>query len=552
MANPNVQNNGGPVIGNAQIVPIIWGNSFPYNQGSPLPGQLLSFLQFFVGPGSPMMAMLHEYSANGVQIGPGSVVNNQIITPPGNPPAALSDSQIQSQLQSWIANQNNQTPNFPQPNANTIYVIFLPQAVTVTAFGAQSCSTFGGYHNFNGVTYAVINCCTPPNTPFAAVLNAATLVCSHEIAESITDPLAGSGWLDANTNPRDEIGDICQGIGYPQFNSAPGNAPAGGGKTFQIQAIWSQSQNNCVYGPPAKLAALTLPNVVFGGQQISGSVTLTELVPTLPPGGATVTLTSTDPAVHFNPSSVTITPGNLSATINAVTTAVPNSLVAILKAAVGGQTLQHLLTVLAPDIASFKYTPGAAQGYEYPPNSPAGSLALNVPAPVGGLIVSVVSSEKLLALPIPDELSIAAGAVSPSVNFYLQVNPASANTPVTLTASVADSSVPFTFEVLAGGPPNIVVNSLNISPATVIGGATTWGHFTLLTPVGPGGGSIPVASTDTTVATVQSPLHLGPGATGGSFAIQTKALQQPIHIKHSTIEVGESGSPKFALLTVTS
>lgn len=45
---------------------------------------------------------------------------------------------------------------------------------------------------------------------------------------------------------------------------------------------------------------------------------------------------------------------------------------------------------------------------------------------------------------------------------------------------------------------------------------------------------------------------LAAGATGGSFQIHTKPLQQPIHIQHSTISVGQDGTPAHAFLTITS
>jgi hypothetical protein len=503
------------------------------------------------------MEVLQEYSAQGIQIVPGSVVNNAVITGLGSPPSSLLDSNIQSTLQSWINNQNNQTPNFPQPSANTVYVLFLPQSVSVTIDDipgntGKSCASFGGYHWYSGsITYVVINCCLPPNSSFGSVLAQATAVCSHELAEVITDP-HGTGWLDINTNPRDEIADICQGIGYPQLNSTVGNVPAAGGQTFAIQPIWSRTQNNCVFGPPAKLSAMALPDAVYGGQPVSGSVFLTELAPTLPSAGLVVSLSADNPVVQFNPSSVVISPGTLQASVSAATTAVQNAIVATVKATLGQQTIQQFLTVLPPSITNFWYAPGSAQGYQYPPNSPEGVLTLNTPAPAGGVIASIASSERLLVVPEPDELPIAPGSLSPSANFYLQVNPAGSDTPVTLTANVPGFSAAFTFKVLAGGPPNIVVKSLAINPPSVIGGTTTFGHFTLVSPVGPGGGSIHVASSDTTVATVQATVPLAAGATGGSFAIHTKALQQPIHLKHCTIEAGQQGPPAYALLTVTS
>jgi hypothetical protein len=552
VANPNVKSNGGPVIGNVQLVPIIWGKEWPYTPGSPIPAQVLAFLEFFVGSSSPIMAVLKEYSLSGTPIVPGSVVGNKVITIPTNPPGSILDSQISSNIQSWITNQT-----VPQPTPNTVYVVFLPQACSFTiddipgAIGKKSCVNFGGYHYFTGgFLYVVLSVCLPTNTPFSLVLPQITTFCSHELAEVITDP-RGTGWLDTNTNPRDEIGDICQGAGYPQINSITGTVPAGGGVSYTIQPIWSQSQNNCVFGPAITLAALSLPGVVYGGQPVTGTVTLSDPVPVLPPTGITVNLGSSTPDVAFHPSSVTIPPGALTANISATTTAVSSSVVATVIAQFGQQTLEAFLTVLPASIAVFKYTPAAAVGFQTPPNAPVGNLTLNVPAPAGGLTVSITSGETLLAVPVPDEIPIAAGALSPTTNFYLQVNPVAVNTPVTLTASVAGSTTPFTFEVIAGGPPHIVVKSLTINPPSVTGGATAFGEFVLASPVGSAGGSILVNSSNTNVATVPGTVTLTPGASSGSFPIHTKALQQPTHLAHCTIQV-EQNAPAAALLTVTS
>jgi hypothetical protein len=554
MANPNVQNDGGPVIGSVQVVPVIWGNSWPYGQGSPLPGQLLTFLQFFVGASSPNMQMLHEYSTASTQINPGSVVNGRVITAPGTPPTSLSDAQIQTNLQSWISNQ---TLGFPQPSANTVYMLFLPQSVSVTFQGQTSCTAngFNGYHFSNGnLLYVVIpTCSVPTTTPFSIVLNTLTVVCSHELSEIITDPSGGSGWTDSNTNPRDEIGDICQGTGYPQFQLSPvGTVQTSGGLTFQVQAIWSQTQKNCVFGPPVGFSALDLPTAVFGGQPVSGTLFLSDPVPALPATGATISLSTNNAAATFDSSTVNVLPGTSTAPVTASTVAVAEATVVTAMAKLGAQTVQQSLTVLPPTIATFGYMSASAQGYQYPPNAPQGALTLNVPAPAGGLNVSIVSSEPLLVVPIPDIVPIPAAAVSPGEPFYLQVNPAGVTTPVTLTASVSGSEVSFTFEVLAGGPSNIVVKSLTLSPSTVTGGATSFAHFTLAAAVGPGGGHVTVESSNPTEAPVPATIPLAAGATGGSFQIHTRPLRQPIHIQHSTISVGQDGPPAHAFLTITS
>jgi len=63
-----------------------------------------------------------------------------------------------------------------------------------------------------------------------APLDALTSVCSHELAEAITDPVPGQGWYnDANG----EIGDIC----------AWQNKTLG---AYEVQLLWSNRANGCV------------------------------------------------------------------------------------------------------------------------------------------------------------------------------------------------------------------------------------------------------------------------------------------------------------------
>jgi hypothetical protein len=204
-----------------------------------------------------------------------------------------------------------------------------------------------------------------------------------------------------------------------------------------------------------------------------------------------------------------------------------------------------------PTIQTFRYTPAEAVGYQYPPDAPVGTLTLNQPAPAGGLIIEVTTSNKLLAFPTPEYLSISDGDTSPTDPFYLQVNPAGVTTPVTLTAVLDGASMPFTFTVLAGGPSNIMVRGLTLTQPTVIGGTGLYANFTLASAVGPGGGSIVVESSDP-IASVPGTVPLAAGATGGLFPIQTKPLPRGVTRKSVTISAGKDGAPVHALLTVTS
>src|SRR4029077_19869576 len=140
--------------------------------------------------------------------------------------SSVNDTTIQKELQSAIASNSA----FPQPGANSLYFVFMPEGVKVVQGGAASCQAFCGYHNdVNGqIFYAVMpypGCagCLGPLNQFDAL----TVTSSHELCESITDPIPGQGWYDDNNG---EIGDICAW----QIKQV-GN--------YQVQQEWSNSNN---------------------------------------------------------------------------------------------------------------------------------------------------------------------------------------------------------------------------------------------------------------------------------------------------------------------
>jgi hypothetical protein len=84
-----------------------------------------------------------------------------------------------------------------------------------------------------------------------------TIVASHELAETMTDPEVGIAffidkplaWFDPNRGGAGESGDMCLG----QETSVTG----ADGVTYAVQKNWSNAQGKCVAGPAPKQAALT-------------------------------------------------------------------------------------------------------------------------------------------------------------------------------------------------------------------------------------------------------------------------------------------------------
>ena len=228
-----IVNHGGTVLSAVEVVPIYWGSAWSSPGNSPLTTQLDAFFDFVVA--SPLMDMLAEYGSAAAPIGHGRRIAS--VRLPANEPGAggrIRDSEIQQALRNWIA-----AGTIPAVGVNTLYVVFLPPGiVSIEPSGNVSCANSCGHHgNIGNIYYAVIPYIDCPTCliPGASFFDALTVITSHELCESITDP-ALMTWFDSGSN--DEIGDVC--------NRLP--VRLGG---FLVQLEWSNSQAACVFGPPA-------------------------------------------------------------------------------------------------------------------------------------------------------------------------------------------------------------------------------------------------------------------------------------------------------------
>ena len=224
---PNLVYNGGPLLTAVEVFTIFWGSAWQQSPQSDLIPQINQFFTDILT--SPLIDQLGEYSVQGQTIGYGSLIGTLTLTSQ-DPGATVADADIQQLLQQEIAND----PSIAQPDANTLYFFYLPPGVTVEMDGSASCQAFCGYHDtINGqLFYAVMpypdcsGCIASLSDPFDAL----TGTSSHELCESITDPIPGQGWYD-NTNG--EIGDICAW----QFKQLDG---------YNIQLEWSNQAGSCL------------------------------------------------------------------------------------------------------------------------------------------------------------------------------------------------------------------------------------------------------------------------------------------------------------------
>jgi hypothetical protein len=275
---------GGPVVHSANLVLVQWGPHVRGTYASSTAGDpaFLSYLASQDGTTSDIGGVLAQYmdssGANSQnRFGYGGAF--QISPTVGaDPPAHVEDSAIQSELASDISART-----LPAPADNgmgTIYVVLFPPNDDVCFPGNcayDSASGFCAYHGsfqLNGtqILYAAIPDDGPgtPNYgycgPSSKDLENQTALVSHELAETINDPLVDEapnwapplGWYDPTYNG--EVADKCDA--QPLASDGP----------WMIEPLWSNLDGDCqAYEPAlsAPTASFLAPSSGAAGQQLS-------------------------------------------------------------------------------------------------------------------------------------------------------------------------------------------------------------------------------------------------------------------------------------------
>jgi hypothetical protein len=273
---PQIDYNGGPILQNPRLVTITFVGevhrdgfrSFVHAIATPTNQWWMETAEGFclpdagpcVGPGTVNAPDGEAWLPDGSTLDAGDGFLD-VELPYDFPSDTVTDSQIPTWLGTHIANGD-----FPQPDSQTVYVIFFPQTTTITDQDGPSCITFGAYHNAgmaNGrlTPYAVIPYCDygggdTANYQFTQV------AASHEIVESTTDPFpqppntafyleTNDAWEGALSLGGGECGDMCEGLLNEQW-------PYDG---YTYQRIWS---NQAAAQSMQPCQPSTSPNPYFG------------------------------------------------------------------------------------------------------------------------------------------------------------------------------------------------------------------------------------------------------------------------------------------------
>ena len=218
---------GGPLMTAVEVASVFWGRAWNGPAEQDLAKRLNEFLRFVVA--SAYVDQLAEYDVPEQSIGRGRFAGTATIDDNLASGTSVTDREVQEMLAGQVAGG----AALPASTPNTLYAVFLPPGVTVVSGSDRSCQVFCGYHDRStaGLFYAVL-----PNPDCAGclggleVFQALTSVCSHELAEAITDPIPGQGWYDDASG---EIADIC----------AWQNKTLGG---YTVQKLWSNRAQACV------------------------------------------------------------------------------------------------------------------------------------------------------------------------------------------------------------------------------------------------------------------------------------------------------------------
>jgi len=190
-----------------------------------------------------------------------------------------------------------------------------------------------------------------------------------------------------------------------------------------------------------------------------------------------------------------------------------------------------------PSLSSLSLNPTSVVGG----NSSTGTVTLTAPAPSGGFVVNLSSSNPSVAT-VPSTVTVPAGTTS--ATFTVSTRAVSSATSVTITASAGGVSRTATLTV--NPAPSVTLQSLTISPTSVWGGSTATGTVTLSGPA-PAGGVVVQLRSSSSRASVPSSVTIPAGATSARFTIQTRSA---FSITTVTITATYNGVSRSAQLTV--
>lgn len=236
----SLQDGGGPVLANAEIVLIFWGTAWGTAATTPTRDQCAAALHDIVE--GAWGTQLAQYRG----IGRASIVQT-VDWLTSEAPATFVESDISGFVESRVAGGD-----VIAPDGNTLYCVILP-----TGHSSGDTPFVGRHQDYARGDGTTVYYAWVTNDGTLTGGNSVPKVFSHEVAEAIADPkVSGPTGITLNGDG-DEIGDVCN----TTFVLVNGHAE---------EAYWSQADNRCVVpivqSLPRTVAAPVLVQSRFGRQ----------------------------------------------------------------------------------------------------------------------------------------------------------------------------------------------------------------------------------------------------------------------------------------------
>jgi len=166
-----------------------------------------------------------------------------------------------------------------------------------------------------------------------------------------------------------------------------------------------------------------------------------------------------------------------------------------------------------------------------------GTVTLNGPAPNGGTVVTL-SSSNTVAAQVPASVTVAANTTS--ATFIVTTSSVSADAPLTISATSGTTQTA-NFTVLSA-----VLSTVTLNPISVVGGTSSTGQVTLTKPAPNGGAVVTLSSNNTAAAQVPVSVTVLAGTTTVTFQVTTTPVAANTVVNIS----GTYGTTRSGSLTV--
>ncbi len=287
-----------------------------------------------------------------------------------------------------------------------------------------------------------------------------------------------------------------------------------------------------VLAPSPSAVSLSPASVLGGTSTTLNTVTLNGPAPA---GGAVVTLMSNNAAAVV-PASVTVAAGATVSPAFTIATSSVSTATPVTISATYGATVSATLTVGPLTASVVTLTSSSVLGGV----STTGTVSLNGPAPAGGVVVALASSDPSTTVPLSVTV---AGGTTVSPTFPITTTAVTSTIPVTISATYNGPAATAILTVL---PPG--ASAVMLSPSSVMGGiSTTANTVTLNSPAAPAGAVVTLTSNNA-AAVVPASVTVAGGATiSPAFTITTSAVAANMPV---TISATYGGVTATATLTV--